>query len=585
MKDIFENLNRKTLLIAAAILILSVAIIVGIVILAITPDDSEKDPVKPDDETTEENEVQKVDDSHIDIDLTGDAELDPENTESEKEEGATVEIQNVPPVSKRSNGIDVSKWQGKIDWKKVSASGIDFAYIRIGYRGENGKLYRDENADYNIQNARDAGLLIGVYFFSTAINEEEAREEALWTLKAVKGYGISYPIVYDCEGFKAPSSRMYLLSAEERTDNALAFLKTVEDAGYGAMLYGAKNELSDNAYWQIERIDRTYKIWVAQYPAVTYPEKDTPDHNRSFAAWQYTNMGRVDGIEGNVDMAVCYFTVEEKAAKDPAKTPPKAPAPLTDEEKLYTPVNEKVTAKDIVNLRSSATTKSDILGTLKNGEIATRIGIGSNGWSKLSFNGATVYAISSYLTTDLSHKNEAVDQDIVSGNTFSGVSDSVTAKELVNLRALPTTSSEVVGQLKKGDFLERTAISDKGWSRLVYEGRQVYAVTSYLTTTLTADTEKVETDTAPPSAEGFREVSEEVTAKELTNLRTAPTTKDSEVVYALPRGEYVRRTGIHTNGWSRLEYNGQTVYAISSYLITREEAEENSTDTETGNAE
>ena len=172
-----------------------------------------------------------------------------------------------------------------------------------------------------------------------------------------------------------------------------------------------------------------------------------------------------------------------------------------------------------------------------------------------------------------------------SAASFSSVSDSVTAKELVNLRALPTTSSEVVGQLKKGDFLERTAISDKGWSRLIYEGRQVYAVTSYLTTTLTADTEKVEADTAPPALEGFREVSEEVTAKELTNLRTAPTTKDSEVVYALPRGEYVRRTGIHTNGWSRLEYNGQTVYAISSYLITREEAEENSTDTETGNAE
>ena len=130
-----------------------------------------------------------------------------------------------------------------------------------------------------------------------------------------------------------------------------------------------------------------------------------------------------------------------------------------------------------------------------------------------------------------------------------------------------------MGQLKKGDFLERVAISDKGWSRLIYNGQEVYAVTSYLTTTLTENTDSAETQPKPPVTDGFRDVDEEVTAKELTNLRTAPTTAGSEVVYALKNGEYVRRTGIHSNGWSRLEYNGQTVYAVSSYLITKELAE------------
>ncbi len=573
MKDIFENINIRTLIISAAVLLFGIALIVGIVLIVALPDGDAEESKGADETKAEESGDTEPDDSRIDVTLTGDAELDPENTESEGEEGTKVDIDDIPPVSERTNGIDVSKWQGRIDWKRAAASGIDFAYVRIGYRGENGKLYKDENADYNIQSASKAGLLVGVYFFSTAVSEEEAREEALWTLKAIKCYAVSYPVVYDCEGYKSKSSRMYLLSAAERTANALAFLSTVESAGYDAMLYGAVSELSDSAYWHIEKIDSEYKIWVAQYPKITYPEKDRPDYSAALAAWQYTNRGKVDGIDGNVDMAVFYFTPEKKEAKDPSKAPAEAPAPLTQEEKIYSAANEKVTAKEKVNLRSSATTKSDIVGTLSNGETATRIGIGSNGWSKLSYNGATVYAISSYLTTDLDRKNDSVDQDVVAGNVFSPVSDKVTAKELVNLRALPTTDSEIIGQLKRGDFLERTALSNKGWSRLEYNGTEVYAVTSYLTTAATPDTSAPEPETAPPVTEGFRDVSEEVTAKELTNLRTAPSTKNSEIVYALPNGEYVRRTGIHPNGWSRLEYNGQTVYAISSYLITGAEAE------------
>lgn len=500
---------------------------------------------------------------------TGDPGEDPENIDLPEENGADVKAQELSSESGRSNGIDVSKWQGKIDWRQVRNSGIEFAFIRIGYRGENGVICKDDNADYNIQQAQSAGVLVGVYFFSTAADESEAEEEARWTLKAIEGYGISYPVVYDCEGYNLPSSRMYSLSADERTDNALAFLKTVADAGYDAMFYGARNEIESPAYWNIARIENAYKVWVAQYPAITYPAKDKPDYNGRCDAWQFTNKGTVGGVSGNVDMVVCYFTKEKAEPMNASAAPDTAKVPLTDEEKIYTAVSETVTAKELTNLREAATTKSNIISTLKNGETAERIGIGTNGWSKLRYNGQVVYAISSYLTTDLSAETtQAPEKDIVAGNTFEPKADRVTAKEVVNLRALPTTDSEIVGTLKSGDFLDRTAVSNKGWSRLICDGREVYAVTSYLTNEVTVST------TVPPAeapvSDGFAAVDEQVTAKLETNLRTAPSTAESEVVYTLKNGEYVRRIGINaSSGWSKLEYNGQVVYAVSSYLAVQ----------------
>lgn len=496
----------------------------------------------------------------FDTTIVGDADIDPENIDIVQEEGVNVEADALMQVKDKSNGIDVSKWQGKINWEKVKNDNIDFAFIRIGYRGDNGIIYKDDNADYNIQQAQKAGVLVGVYFYSTAINEKEAQEEASWTKQAIEGYRISYPVVYDCEGFHNATSRMYHLTKEERTQNAIAFLKVIDKAGYDAMFYSSLQNIKND--WDISKIDSKYKIWIAQYSDVIYPQKEKPDYSGKCHAWQYTNRGSVNGISGNVDMVVCYFKNKESKPKNSKATPSTALAPLTDEEKLYTSVNEKVTAKDETNLRKSATTKSDIIATLKNGEVLTRIGVGTNGWSKLQYNGQTVYAITSYLTTDLSHKvDETPKQDIVSGQIFEPTSDQVTAKDEVNLRSLPTTDSEVIATLKSGDFLERSAIGDKGWSRLIYNGQTVYAITSYLSN------EVVQKPNAPEVVfDGFDPVDEQVTAKDETNLRTKPSASDSEVVYTLKNGEYVKRIGIHSNGWSKLEYNGQIVYAISSYL-------------------
>lgn len=554
----FRRQNNKKILIIVAIVVM-VILATTIAILAVSANKKK---------TSSEKESAK-DKVVYDTTITGDAEQDPENVDTEEEDGTDVDAQDLLEESGRSNGIDVSKWQGKIDWEKVKNSGIEFAFIRIGYRGENGVIYKDDNADYNIQQAQKSGVLVGVYFFSTAVSETEAKEEAEWTLQAIEGYKISYPVVYDCEGYKNVNSRMFDLSATERTTNAIMFLQTITDAGYDAMFYGARGEIGNEVYWDVSKIEKKYKVWVAHYSAVAYPEKDKPDYDGKFHAWQYTNKGRVDGVSGNVDMVVCYFTKKEATAKNESATPEIAKAPLTDEEKIYTSVNEQVTAKEVTNLRSAATTKSDIVVALKNGEVVTRIGVGKNGWSKLQYNGQTVYAITSYLTTDLIVKETTTSteqKDIVAGHEFTPKSDKVTAKEYVNLRVLPTTDSETVGKLSSGEFLERTAVSNKGWSRLIYNGQVVYAVTSYLSNEVVTP---VTPSIPSTSNDGYNAVDEQVTAKDETNLRTKPTTGEgSEVVYTLKKGEYVRRIGVHSNGWSKLEYNGQTVYAISSYLTT-----------------
>lgn len=497
----------------------------------------------------------------IDTTLLGDATVDPENIDV-KDEGTSMNAHDLVAKKDRSNGIDVSKWQGKIDWKKVKEDHIDFAFIRIGYRGENGKIYKDDNADYNIQQAQKNDILVGVYFFSTAVNEDEAREEAKWTMKAIEGYSISYPVVYDYEGYNHPSSRISQLNSMLLTKNALAFLKTIQDGGYDAMFYGSLKDIQDN-YIDIDQIASQYKVWIAQYSSQIYPQKDLPDYQGKCHAWQYTNKGSVKGIEGYVDMVVCYFKNSKSKPKNAKAQIKPATVPQTQEEKIYTSVQEKVTPKEEVNLRKSATSKSDFVAKIKNGEVLTRIGVGTNGWSKLKYKNQIVYAISSYLTTDLSYQStQTIQEDIVEGNTFTAKKDKVTAKDIVNLRALPTSDSELIGTLKSGEFLERIAMSNKGWSRLKYKGKIVYAVTSYLSNEVIQQPSQDEDDIV---SDGFVSVNEQVTAKEETNLRSSPTT-DSQIIYILKNGEYIKRIGTHTNGWSQLEYNGQIVYAISSYL-------------------
>lgn len=209
-------------------------------------------------------------------------------------------------------GIDVSKFQETIDWGQVAESGVDFAMIRVGCRKSvAGEIVEDECARYNLKEAAANGIQIGAYFFSTAVDEAEAEEEAEWVCRILEGYPVSYPVVYNCEGFQEETSRQYGMTVEERTALACVFLDRIEEAGYTGMFYAARSELEDSLFWDTETLEQRYRIWVAQYLSETYPEIPGPEYGGSFAMWQYTDGGTVPGIQTVVDLNVAYFGYEE----------------------------------------------------------------------------------------------------------------------------------------------------------------------------------------------------------------------------------------------------------------------------------
>lgn len=199
-------------------------------------------------------------------------------------------------------GVDVSKWQGYVDWEKVKADGYDFAFMRLGYRGyEEGLLHVDTTFHQNMQNAGEAGLDLGVYFFSQALTEEEAIEEANFVLEALQDYQLQLPIVYDPEFVYEENSRTKDLTGEQITKNSIAFCETIRAAGYNPMIYS-------NMYWEAELFDMSqlqdYPFWYADYT-------EKPQTPYDFSFWQYSDTGKVDGIEGNADLNIQFIPVKE----------------------------------------------------------------------------------------------------------------------------------------------------------------------------------------------------------------------------------------------------------------------------------
>lgn len=423
---------------------------------------------------------------------------DPQKSGMGSDSGAAVDVDQLlstGDVAENNHvtiGIDVAKYQGTIDWKKVASSGIDFAMIRVGYRTQKtGELCVDNNSKYNMQEAQANGIKVGVYFFSTAITEKEAKEEADWVAEYISQYKITYPVAYDCEGFDQKDSRQYFLTNSKRTDIAIAFMQEIYKKGYTPIFYASMNELRDSSKWDTKRLESTYKIWVSQYPATPYPKTKASSYTGTHAMWQYTNRGTIVGITKPVDVNVAYFGYEGMADAKNDKTPEKVKA---DVEALinFREVNEKVTAKETTNLRDIPSQDSDskVMKSLKNGDTATRTGVSSSGWSRVIYNGKTYYAVSSYLTTDLSYtvpsKDDSGSEDGLK-TKFTDCDDNVTAKIEVNLRALPSITNpdaKVVAVLTGGETVTRTGINKElGWSRVVYNGQTLYCVSSYLIST------------------------------------------------------------------------------------------------------
>ena len=195
-----------------------------------------------------------------------------------------------------SLGIDVSKYQPSINWAAVKSSGVDYVIIRCGYRGSStGALIEDPYFKSHIKGAKAAGLKVGVYFFTTALTEAEAVEEASMCAYLCNGYGLDFPIFMDCES--SPRDGYNGMSASQRTAIIKAFCNTVRSAGYSAGVYANKTWLS--SYMKAGELSG-YKIWLAQY-------NSAPTYSGKYDMWQYTSKGSVNGISGYVDMNKCYY--------------------------------------------------------------------------------------------------------------------------------------------------------------------------------------------------------------------------------------------------------------------------------------
>ena len=194
-------------------------------------------------------------------------------------------------------GVDVSSHQQEIDWQAVADAGVEFAIVRVGYRGySDGEIFADSMAMENLRGALDAGLDVGVYFFSQAVTEQEAREEAWFVLDTIDGLPIRYPVLFDWEGVADDVARTDGITGPEMTQFAQAFCEEVDRAGYTAGVYF--NQSYGYNSFDLRALNR-YEFWLAEYAEA-----------QSFAyevqLWQYDYQGRVPGIETTVDLNLCY---------------------------------------------------------------------------------------------------------------------------------------------------------------------------------------------------------------------------------------------------------------------------------------
>lgn len=276
-----------------------------------------------------------------------------------------------------SYGIDVSEWQDDIDWKAVASTGISFAMIRCGFREIDGNNVKEDGRfRENIKEAREAGLNVGVYFFGTARTQAEAVEEAEFTINLIKDYDINYPIVYDAEVINR--GRLEGVDYSTLTDNILAFTDTIESYGYTSMVYSYSSALT--YYYDTGRLDGKL-IWLAYYG-------DFADYNGNYNMWQYSDQGRVAGINAYVDLNISYFTYVDKE-EDIVANPNYRTAPATE----FTSVNEDIRVKADTVLRSSPTTSiPNKVKTLSAGTTLKRIGV-SPEFSKVLYNGKVMYIL------------------------------------------------------------------------------------------------------------------------------------------------------------------------------------------------
>jgi GH25 family lysozyme M1 (1,4-beta-N-acetylmuramidase) len=346
-------------------------------------------------------------------------------------------------------GIDVSQYQGTIDWPAVADSGVEFVFIRAGYRGYGtGTVCTDSKFKTNIQGALDAGLKVGVYFYTQAITVEEAQEEANYVLDLVKGYQLDLPIVID---FEYPTNngkfvgRLYEadLSIQENTDICNAFCDTVEAAGYDAAVYANYTTLRGKL------LTNTFpSVWLAQYIGKTgYPD--------SYDFWQCSDGGDIPGISGKVDLDFWYVQSDtDTPAEEPDEEPKEDPKP--DYSKVILPFTDAASGAwyygDIQKAYALGVVKGTSSTALTPNRISTRGEVVTMLYRTMGKPSVTITKDFSDVDTTLYYADAiswATKNGVVKGygNGVFGVNDTMTRQDLVTMLYRLNGSPAVSGTL------------------------------------------------------------------------------------------------------------------------------------------
>ena len=471
-------------------------------------------------------------------------------------------------------GVDVSKWNGTIDWAKVAKDDIKFAFVRVGYRGSStGTLYSDTSALTNLKGAKAAGIKVGVYFYSQAITEAEAKAEADYAIDIVKQSGISLdlPVVMDQEFAETDGSlsgRLYnaSLSKTQATNVVVAFCKEVTAKGYSPMLYANKANLT--SYLNVSSVESVGKIWLAN--PVTSANNAT-SYTGNYEYWQYYWKGSVSGISTATDMNYHYITSGTSSTSTATET-------------VTGTASVNVSS---LNVRTGPATTYASYGTIAKGTKVSILGT-SGSWTKVktTINGTSVtgYVLTVYITEDTSGASSSSSAASSSTTTASGTTLSATASTTattktgkvnassVNVRSGAGTSYTSYGTVSKGTAVKILGTSGS-WTKVTVTVKNASKTGYILSTYITEDKTTANTTTSSTATSTKTTASTTTTKTGKVNASSVNVRSGAGTSYTsygtVSKGTAVKILGT-SGSWTKVTVTvknaSKTGYILSTYI-------------------
>ena len=419
-------------------------------------------------------------------------------------------------------GIDVSKWNGNINWTSVKNSGIDYVIIRAGY----GTSTVDPQFKSYIEGAKKAGLEIGVYWFSYATSPEKAKLEAQACLDTISPYksSITYPVFFDFEYESVSYAKKngVTITKDLGTKIANAFIDTVKAKGYTTGIYTNKDFSS--TYFSNDLLNSN-NLWVAQYSS-------TNTFGKPYSMWQYSESGSVPGISGAVDLNyTCLKTWGKSSSSGGSTNTPDSSTSL-----------EKGVTTDNLNFRTGASTSSSIIATIPKNTTIEIIDKSTSGWYKVKYNNNTGYVSSKYV--QLSSSNDST-------NTPSTSSEKGVTTANLNFRKGASTSSSIITTIPKNTSIEIIDKSTSGWYKVKYNNNTGYVSSKYV------QPSSNNTSSSTSKNQG-------VTTANLNFRKSASTS--SLIINTIPKNTTIEIIEKLSSGWYKVKYKGLTGYVVGSYV-------------------